>query len=119
MRRVAIVAGGFAGLGLLTYVILSVIPILHDVEGRKRREAAREAQTIGRAAERFLADGGQCEQLRTIDTLVPKYLARATRDPWARPYVIRCEPHRLTVVSRGADGLDGGEGPSSDIVWTR
>lgn len=54
-------------------------------------------------------------------TPVPKhyqdggYLKKVPDDPWGNPYVYRNNNGRISIVSYGPDGEEGGEGVNADI----
>ena len=79
-----------------------------------RRAGDLVVQTA-RGIERFHREKGRWPS--SLQDLVPQYLSSQPVDPWGRPldyqakagggYLLRC---------RGADGADGGEGESADVV---
>ncbi len=43
------------------------------------------------------------------------YLKKVPEDPWGNPYVYRNNNGRISIVSYGPDGEEGGEGVNADI----
>lgn len=43
------------------------------------------------------------------------YIKRLPQDPWGRDYEYINEDGDVTIISYGADGEEGGEGPNADI----
>lgn len=65
-------------------------------------EALVKKPTIGREPKHYPPDG---------------YLDKIPLDPWGNPYVYVCpgEHGDFDLLSLGADGIEGGEGPNKDI----
>ena len=49
---------------------------------------------------------------------VQPYLSTVPKDPWGNDYIYRYpgEQGRFDIISLGADGAEGGEGPNADII---
>ncbi len=45
-------------------------------------------------------------------------MAMADKDPWGRPYVYELVEGRPFAFSLGRDGIPGGSGHDSDVIWT-
>ena len=43
------------------------------------------------------------------------YIAKLKTDPWGSPYLYEKNGSNFTLMSLGADGVEGGEGPDADI----
>jgi general secretion pathway protein G len=39
-------------------------------------------------------------------------------DPWGNPYAYNCPGlnHEFEIISYGADGVEGGDGPNADVT---
>lgn len=44
-----------------------------------------------------------------------RYMDRLPKDPWGEPYQYLETDGSIQIISRGADGQPGGEGPNTDI----
>ena len=45
-----------------------------------------------------------------------RYMDRLPKDPWGEPYQYLETDGSIQIISRGADGQPGGEGPNTDIT---
>ena len=43
------------------------------------------------------------------------YLSKLPKDPWDMPYIFQSDGATYVILSYGADGAEGGEGPAADI----
>jgi len=88
-------------------------------EGR-RTAAKTQIQALSAALQRFNIENGRFPtEEEGLDSLRPYLTKEVPLDPWNNPYVYRYpgehgpEPD---LISYGADGQEGGEGPNADIV---
>lgn len=109
-------------LGILsTIVVKNVIPMI----GKGKAGAAKASvQTIKEAVTLYMLNNNRLpDSLETLTQPDPNndnepYIdnAEGLIDPWDNPYEYTQESSRkFIVVSRGADGLPGGEGEDGDI----
>jgi len=120
-------------LAVLAMVAAAVTPaLLSRFNSGKIRSAQLQANTISMAMDEYLVDIGRypsvdegVEALWVQPTGVggwqgPYVRSPATlEDPWGNRFVIRAslDPNiPPSVVSLGADGLPGGDGPAADIT---
>ena len=88
-------------------------------EGRKTAAGAQIDSLLAASQLHNIEHGRFPTQEEGIDVLRPYLQKEIPLDPWNNPYVYRFpgqngpEPD---VMSFGADGVEGGEGPNEDIV---
>ncbi len=115
-------------LGLLAAL---VVPRIGPQVAEAQRTTARtQIKSIEDALEMYRMHNGfypstqqGLEALVTAPTTspVPKhyqdggYLKKVPEDPWGNPYVYRNQNGRISIVSYGPDGEEGGEGTNADI----
>lgn len=101
-------------IGLLAGTV--TLSVKYYISKANVNRAKQDLATIRTAVEQFYADKGRypttAEGLGALKGLELK------NDPWGRPYgYISPAPKRdYDIISFGADGVDGGEGPNADIT---
>ena len=119
-RSLAIVALGF----VVTPVCVAVYATLltkwldRDIGEWARHEAAVEmTRSLFVAVDYYRRDNQRVpSQDEGLDILAPQYVSRVPIDPWGRPFDYRTQSGDWAdIVSLGADGEVGGDGPATDI----
>jgi len=102
-------------LGLVMAAVgVSVIPRLNEA----RQDRARlDLKNIEGAMKLYYTKKGTYPDTGSgLKALVDmQLLEQMPRDPWEREYVYMNEGGKPVIISYGADGAPGGEGPDSDI----
>lgn len=80
-----------------------------DLQGRMKSDFA----AIRAAAELYFVDRGRWPEI-TSELATSGYLDSTPTDPWNRPYQLEPTVTKLTILSLGADGLEGGIGIDAD-----
>ena len=116
-------------LGLLAALVVPRIG--PQVAEAQRTTAATQIRSLEDALEMYRMHNGfypstqqGLEALVTAPTTspVPKryaeggYLKKVPDDPWGNPYVYRCSGSKITIISYGPDGEEGGDGINADIT---
>jgi general secretion pathway protein G len=102
-------------LGLIMAAVgVAVIPKLDEA---KQDTARLDIANINQALKLYYAKKGKFPDTGTglkalVDT---NNLERVPTDPWGHEYVYMNEGGKPVIISYGADGTAGGEGPDSDI----
>ena len=116
---------------ILGLLITLVAPrILGRTDEARQTKAAADIKAIEQALNLYKLDNGfyptteqGLEALVAPPTtgLIPKrwnpdgYLSKVPRDPWESSYVFQSDGARYVILSYGADGAEGGQGPAADI----
>ena len=116
---------------ILGLLITLVAPrILGRTDEARQTKAAADIKSIEQALQLYKLDNGfypttdqGLESLVVPPTsgMVPRnwnpegYLGKLPVDPWQSPYVFQSDGVNYVIVSFGADGTEGGEGPAADI----
>lgn len=116
---------------ILGLLITLVAPrILGRTDEARQTKAAADIKAIEQALHLYKLDNGfypttdqGLEALVAPPTsgMVPKrwnpdgYLGKVPSDPWDFPYVFQSDGSNYMILSYGADGSEGGEGPAADI----
>ena len=102
-------------LGLIMAAVgVAVIPKLDEA---KQDTARLDIANVGQALKLYYTKKGKYPDTGTglralVDT---NNLERIPTDPWGREYVYMNEGGKPVIISYGADGTAGGEGPDADI----
>ena len=101
------------------------------ISGGKQVAAKAQIELFGTALDAFRLDTGRYptseEGLKALREKPPSgaenwagpYLPKEIPvDPWKKPYVYKCpgDHYDYDILSYGADGVEGGEGESEDVV---
>jgi len=116
------VAGGFSFIEIMVVVVIIgllagavAIKVSDYVDKAKINRARSDVATIVNAVEAYYAEHGQYP---TNDEGLSVLSLKNLTDPWGRKYQYNQpgpdEPYE--VITHGADGQEGGEGPSADIA---
>jgi len=93
---------------------LLVVPnVMKKLVEAQRAKAVADIRTLDSAVERYRVehDGAAPASLDDLAGI------SAPDDPWGRPYQLQVDASgTVTVLSLGADGQPGGEGPAADIT---
>ncbi len=116
---------------ILGLLITLVAPrILGRTDEARQTKAAADIKAIEQALHLYKLDNGfypttdqGLEALVVPPTsgMIPKrwnpdgYLSKVPTDPWEMPYVFQSDGSNYAILSFGADGAEGGEGPAADI----
>ncbi len=116
---------------ILGLLITLVAPrILGRTDEARQTKAAADIKAIEQALHLYKLDNGfypttdqGLEALVVPPTsgMIPKrwnpdgYLSKLPADPWDMPYIFQSDGSNYVIVSFGADGAEGGEGPAADI----
>jgi general secretion pathway protein G len=128
-RRLA----GNAGITLIEMlVVVTIIALFSSIayqrlapalEQGRRTAAKTQIENLKAALQRFNIDYARFPtEEEGLEVLRPYLTQEIPMDPWQRPYIYRYpgehgpEPD---VMSYGADGEEGGEGPNEDVVSWR
>ena len=126
---------------MIVLVIIAVVAalVVPNVMGRPEQARIAAAHTdlraIGAALELYRLDnraypttqqGLEALVTRPASPPVPPnwhsdgYLSQLPSDPWGNPYIytLPASHGRFELVSLGADGREGGEGPDSDLRYS-
>ncbi|MCY4656391.1 MAG: type II secretion system major pseudopilin GspG [Gammaproteobacteria bacterium] len=125
---------------LMVVVIIGILAVLIVPNIVGRGEEARitatksDLRTIGNALEMYRLDNSYypstsqgLEALVSEPSGIPEarnwrqggYLKKKPVDQWSNDYVYTNEGMNFEIVSYGADGQEGGEGPGADIYYTQ
>ena len=88
-------------------------------EGRKTAASAQIDSLLAASQLHNIEHGRFPSQQEGIEVLRPYLQKDIPLDPWNNPYVYRFPGRRgpePEILSYGADGAEGGEGPNEDIV---
>ena len=102
-------------LGLIMAAVgVAVIPKLYEA---KQDTARLDIANINQALKLYYTKKGKYPDTGTglralVDT---NNLERIPTDPWGKEYVYMNEGGKPVIISYGADGTSGGEGPDADI----
>lgn len=102
-------------LGLIMAAVgVAVIPKLDEA---KQDTARLDIQNINQALKLYYTKKGKYPDTGTglralVDT---QNLEKVPQDPWGHEYVYMNEGGKPVIMSYGADGTQGGEGPDADI----
>ncbi len=115
-RRAVLVLAIAGGLGILAAILL--VGLIHTDLPRTGSVAQVACATLRAAASQWQAahPGGECptvEQLRD-DAMIDKGFSM--KDPWNKPYILRCEGREVTCASAGPDKKLGTD---DDVVVPR
>ena len=119
-----------AGITLIEMlVVVTIIALFSSIayqrltpalEQGRRTAAKTQIENLKAALERFNIDHARFPtEEEGLEVLRPYLTQEIPNDPWKRPYIYRYpgeygqEPD---VMSYGADGEEGGEGPNEDVV---
>jgi len=116
---------------ILGLLITLVAPrILGRTDEARQTKAAADIKAIEQALHLYKLDNGfypttdqGIEALVSPPTsgMLPRrwnpegYLPKLPKDPWDMPYVFQSDGAKYVILSFGADGAEGGEGPAKDI----
>ncbi len=116
---------------ILGLLITLVAPrILGRTDEARQTKAAADIKAIEQALHLYKLDNGfypttdqGLEALVAPPTsgMLPRrwnpdgYVSNIPTDPWQLPYVFQCDGSTFVIVSFGADGAEGGDGPAADI----
>ena len=124
---------GNAGITLIEMlVVVTIIALFSSIayqrltpalEQGRRTAAKTQIENLKAALQRFNIDYARFPtEEEGLEVLRPYLTQEIPMDPWQRPYIYRYpgehgpEPD---VMSYGADGEEGGEGPNEDVVSWR
>ena len=103
-------------IGLLaTVVIINVVPALDTASETK---AKADIEMIDQAVQRYYLDNRRYPTTEEGLAVLQPYLRRVSQDPWNRPYIYAAPGRNgrpYAVMTRGADGREGGSGKDADI----
>jgi general secretion pathway protein G len=103
-------------IGLLaTVVIINVVPALDTASETK---AKADIEMIDQAVQRYYLDNRRYPTTEEGLAVLQPYLRRVSQDPWNRPYLYAAPGRNgrpYAVMTRGADGREGGSGKDADI----
>ena len=103
-------------IGLLaTVVIINVVPALDTASETKAKD---DIEMIDQAVQRYYLDNRRYPTTEEGLAVLQPYLRRVSQDPWNRPYLYAAPGRNgrpYAVMTRGADGREGGSGKDADI----
>ena len=139
-RRVSLRERGQSGFTLIEIMVVVFIlgllitlvapRILGRTDEARQTKAAADIKAIEQALHLYKLDNGfypttdqGLEALVSPPTsgMLPKrwnpdgYLSKLPVDPWDLPYVFQSDGGSYVILSFGADGTEGGQGPAADI----